>query len=283
MATPVSNSVALPAIDGGNGTLTDEFINGLVQGSSWQFVGGPRTLTYSFNLNDGPGGPFTGAFVDAVNRALAEWSNVANISFQNIASGSFYYQSQADIAFTLTGFELQRDLGAVGLGVFPDPVFANTLRDGIGYTAAEYPNPTGDVFLDSFYSGYSVLYAGGFGFNAILHEIGHALGLKHPNDDGGNGRPTFAQLGISTSDSERWTVMTNNHTEVNFFGGYAASPMPADILAIQQIYGANMSYHVGNDTYLLPNPLISVHQMRWTVWDAGGVAGQLHQNPIRMK
>jgi hypothetical protein len=33
MATPVSNSVALPAIDGGNGTIADEAINGLVQGS----------------------------------------------------------------------------------------------------------------------------------------------------------------------------------------------------------------------------------------------------------
>ncbi len=72
MATPVSNSVALPAIIGGDGTLTDEYINGLVQGSSWQFGAGPRTLTYSFNLNDGQGGPISTSLIDAINRALAE-------------------------------------------------------------------------------------------------------------------------------------------------------------------------------------------------------------------
>jgi Ca2+-binding RTX toxin-like protein len=281
MATPVSNSVALPAIDGGNGTLTDEFINGLVQGSSWQFGGGPRTLTYSFNLNDGPGGAFTGVFIDAVNRALAEWSNVANISFQNIASGSFYYESQADLAFTLTGNELQRDLGAVGLAVFPDPAFAGTLRDGFGFTAADYPNPEGDVFLDNFYSGFSFLYAGGFGFDSILHEIGHALGLKHPSDNGGNGRPTFTQLGLNQYNNDRWTIMSsNNGTGINFLqSNNQASPMPLDILAIQQIYGANTSYHVGNDTYLLGNPATPFNPQR-TIWDAGGTdtieVGGLH-------
>jgi hypothetical protein len=52
MAAAVSNSVTLPAVDSGNGTVIDESSNGLVQGGSWQFAGGLRVLTYSFNLND---------------------------------------------------------------------------------------------------------------------------------------------------------------------------------------------------------------------------------------
>jgi hypothetical protein len=33
--------------------------------------------------------------------------------------------------------------------------------------------------------------------------------------------------------------------------GAPATPMPLDILAIRSMYGANMSYHTGNDTYQL--------------------------------
>ena len=283
MATPVSNSVALPAIIGGDGTLTDEYINGLVQGSSWQFGAGPRTLTYSFNLNDGQGGPISTSLIDAINRALAEWSNVANISFQNIVSGSLYYQSQADIAFTPTGNELQLDLGAVALAFFPDPAFANALREAAGITAAEYPNPEGDVFLDNFYTGLNVFNVnpGGAGFAIILHETGHALGLKHPDDDGGNGKPTFARLGIVALDAERWTIMSGNaNSGSTLTQGNAASPMPLDVLAIQQIYGANMSYHAGDDYYgdtasffNTPgnfSPIYSTGISNKTLWDAGG-------------
>ena len=251
MATPVSNSVALPAIDGGNGTIADEAINGLVQGSSWQFGGGPRVLTYSFNLNDGPGGAFTSSFIDAVNRALVEWSNVANINFRNVASGTLYFESQADIAFTLTGDDLQLGLGAIGLAIFPDPAFANLLRASAGLAITNYPNPEGDVFFDNFFQWYQFLNTGGAGLSTILHEIGHALGLKHPDDDGGNGRLTFSQLGISGLDSDRWSIMSNNETDSAIAYNRDATPMPLDMLAIQQIYGANMSFHAGDDIYLL--------------------------------
>ncbi len=44
MAIATSNSVTTPAVNSGNGTLEDEFINGLVQGGSWVFSG-PRDLT----------------------------------------------------------------------------------------------------------------------------------------------------------------------------------------------------------------------------------------------
>jgi serralysin len=277
MAAAVSNAVILPIVNGSNGTLIDEFVNGLVQGGSWQFGGGPRTLTYSFNINDaidafgntipGPGGEWTAALINAVNSALADWSKVANISFQNISSGIYYFQSSADIALALTGSELQATLGAVGFGLFPDPVYANDLRNELGFTAATYPNPTGDIFLDNFYSGFQSLGAGGVGYDIILHEIGHALGLKHPNDDGGNSRPTFAELGIAASDSGRWTVMSDNGSPTQSTGNNA-SPMPLDILAIQQIYGANMAYRTGNDTYSFAQNFNNPYS---TIWDAGGI------------
>ena len=126
MATPVSNSVSTPAIDQANGTLTDEFINGLVQGSSWTFGGGPHVITYSFTL-DGPAvipgastNPWTPTLENAFTHALSTWSDVANITVQqhprDTTNSTLFTQAGADIAATLTGNDLQLLFSAVGLG-----------------------------------------------------------------------------------------------------------------------------------------------------------------------
>ena len=47
--------------------------------------------------------------------------------------------------------------------------------------------------------------------------------------------------------------------------GNQATPMPLDILAIQHIYGPNLNYHTGDDTYVLADDGV----VR-TIWDAGG-------------
>ncbi len=93
----------------------------------------------------------------------------------------------------------------------------------------------------------------------MLRELGHALGLKDLTDDGGNGRPTYAELGISAYDNGQYSVMSPQIARAA-----AATPMPFDIAAIQSIYGANMSSHTGDDTYRLQN-------YDNAIWDAGGV------------
>ena len=57
-------------------------------------------------------------------------------------------------------------------------------------------NIGGDIYLniDSAANYLESYEPGSAGFYLILHELGHALGLKHPHDDGGTGRPTFNQL-----------------------------------------------------------------------------------------
>jgi serralysin len=261
MATPADNVVPLSG---------NSFIDGLIQGSAWQFGGGPHALSYSLSLNDSPnGGAWSGGLAAAVRLAFDNWSYVANLSFTETSDFTVFTQSTAEIAVTLTGDDIQQAIpGAVGLGIFPSPSYGDLFVTLGDYDRASYPRPEGDVFLDNSFSGYNLLTPGQIGLYLILHEIGHALGLKHPVDDGGNHRPTFAQLSIAASDNTLYTVMSTNdsHPDFGSVAAYPSTPMPLDILAIQQIYGANMGWQTGDNVYQLG--LTSPIQ---TIWDAGGV------------
>jgi len=258
MATPVDNSI---------GFTGNPQIDALTQGSSWQFGGGAHTLSYSFSLNDNPaGGAWTGSLANAARQAFTEWSNVANITFVESGNGTVFTQSSADIAVTLTGDELGSSVA--GFGIFPSPTFVNTILAATGYTRADYPRPEGDIFFDNYYSGFSYLSQGEIGLGLMLHEIGHALGLKHPHDNGGGSHPTFSQAGLGAYDSTHYTVMSYTDPYGNSFSSHnPVTPMLFDILAIQTIYGANMSYRTGNDTYGLNDSGVTTAR---AIWDAGG-------------
>lgn len=257
MATPLGNSVALTG---------STLIDGLLEGSKWSFSGSASVITYSLNHTsyETPRFSWTAAGASAVAKAFDAWSAVANVQFSKISSGYFVTQSNADITIAPAGDALAF-IEAAGYAVFPDPVTGSTFIRSIGYARTDYPNPEGDIFYNETDPEFQYTNFGSRGFLVALHEIGHALGLKHPHDDGGNGRPTFASLGIASYDSGYSTVMSYNDTSSSLAHGHQATPMPLDILAIQYIYGANMSYHTGNDTYVL-----SDNRVIKTIWDAGG-------------
>ena len=260
---PVGDAIALTG---------DAFIDGLTQGGAWQFPE-QRILTYSLNSNFEPGFPvkhWTPALIAAIDRAFDVWSQIIDVDFQRIDSGQYYFQSMADLSVNVAGNELA---GLAGAGVFPDPYAADVLLAEVEEFRADWPRPEGDIFFNVDTPGrlFSQLNPGGIGFFVMLHEIGHALGLKHPSDDGINNddndaqldrtSSTFDLLGIGAYDALRHTLMSNEIPSLNF--AFPSTPMLLDVQALQHVYGANLNTRTGDDVYTLSNVLT-------TIWDAGG-------------
>lgn len=90
--------------------------------------------------------------------------------------------------------------------------------------------------------------------NALLHEMGHALGLKHPFED-----PAIL-TGIEATN--KYTVMSYSANPDN--GLRSDAMMLFDILALQDIWGA-AAFNTGDDTYS-GSRTATID----AVWDSGG-------------
>ncbi|MFV0513769.1 MAG: M10 family metallopeptidase C-terminal domain-containing protein [Jhaorihella sp.] len=96
----------------------------------------------------------------------------------------------------------------------------------------------------------------------ILHELGHALGLKHPFDAHSAGGRTNGPL-PAEFDNKKYTVMS--YTDNPDTGDDPGAMMVFDIFALQARWGANDNHMGGDDTYSGPRQgTIDV------VWDTGG-------------
>ncbi|MDB5437916.1 MAG: hypothetical protein JWM33_343, partial [Caulobacteraceae bacterium] len=225
---------------------------------------GPR-LSYNievyFGLADDLGLGLTGgrawtaAEIASVLSAMSQYSAVANINFTRVDS--------ADQATLIVGLaDLPNDGGEV-LGV--------TSVTSISHAAIAF-DPTA--------SGWDTagLAPGGQGYATVLHEVGHALGLQHPHDVGGDSEilegvyQPFGAYGVNGLDQRIYTVMSYNGGYVDpthLFLNPTPSPDPVgpavlDIAAIQAAYGANAQQHAGSDTYQLTSGLVQA------IWDTGG-------------
>lgn len=115
---------------------------------------------------------------------------------------------------------------------------------------------------------------GSHGFETLLHETLHALGLSHPGNYNGNDSGGTGPFLIYPADNNTNSVMTYNSA-----GESAITPMPYDIAALQYLYGAS-SLNAGSTYYQFSSVYsFSDGTRTWgngrdasklTIWDRGG-------------
>lgn len=138
------------------------------------------------------------------------------------------------------------------------------------YFPGTTPSYSGDVFIDTGIDS-TTLGAGGYGQLTITHELGHALGLKHPFKDGVT-LPTADDNHVNTvmsyTDYQNLVPVfttSGSSANVNYQQLYPDRFMVYDIAALQAIYGANSTTQTGNNTYQYgTSPFYA------SIWDAGG-------------
>jgi hypothetical protein len=233
--------------------------------------------------------------------AFQQYSNVLPVTYtitENAAEADFKLviktATAGDTPGVLGYFNPPGETNA-GVGVF--------WRDGFGWDE-DGPGVVPATGTDRENGG---LEQGGYAFYTLVHEFGHGMGLSHPHDTGGGSTVlpgVFGAFGTGVAGSYGafdlnqgvYTVMSYNpgwdlnsanapygvpwyidgpgvYREID--EAYNGSLSAFDIALLQEKYGANTNYNVGNDVYVLPAANTGDAFFR-TLWDAGGTDTIVH-------
>ena len=241
------------------------YIDGLLTGVKW----GVASLTYSFPTSSSyyAGYPsneptnafaaFTAAQQQAMTKVLANYAAVSNLTFTKVTESS---STSGILRFA------QSNAISTAMSYYP-----STMDRG------------GDSWFNHSNNYYSNPQMGNYAYSIMLHEAGHTLGLKHPQD-------VFGSFGLlpSSQDALPYTVMSyrsyvgGSLSYSNAATSYPETLMMDDIRAVQTLYGANYTNNSGNTVYSW-NPTTGTESINgvaqtapagnkifMTLWDGGG-------------
>ncbi len=225
----------------------NQSIDGILDGGAWTAT----TLDFSFPISS----------------ALQASDSEAAQGFRSVSPAQ---QAVADC--TLAGATAVPGYASTSLGAaasFTNEVFTDTGTGAASIMLASSSQPatsetytpgaavqSGDVWFGQAFDGSPSLdlrnpVRGNYAYFSIVHELGHALGLKHGNETGGVANQT---LPAATDDVE-YSIMTYASyvgSSIQYIGcgpdSYPQTYMMDDIAALQYLYGANFSA-TGPTTY----------------------------------
>ena len=223
-------------------------------------VDGNLVLTYSFDISQLPDHSAMSAFNDAqkaaTKLALQAFANITKLKFVEIPSNT---QQNSNIVFA-ESTNLDDASGDTQPSISSMNDIENTL---IRIDFSSQQNSRVEIGSDNYMT--------------LLHEIAHALGLKHPRSYGTGGQDSQWPFLVTTKDNNQYSIMSYNinpyqqedgtHFYQNSGAVAAKTPLLYDIAAIQSLYGANANYNGDNTVYrwdLNTDPFM-------TIWDSGGI------------
>lgn len=235
-------------------------------------------------ISQGVFAPFTAEQQAMAIQNIGLWDDLIAVTFKQADSAA-----DADITFGFT----QMSPAAGAHTYYPQE---EALNDYYGFVNAG--KAAGDVWANIAYQGDfsgSNGLAGGYGWFAITHELGHSLGLSHggeynaSDDNDGDGQPdpiTYDNDAYFAQDTQQYTIMSyfdgsyTGQAAVNWNTGYfayAQTPAVHDILAVQEVYGADYTTRAGDTVYgfhsTADRDIFDFTQNTTpilTIWDGGG-------------
>jgi len=233
------------------------------------------------SLNSG-GGDWSAAQLANIDLVTARYSSFINLGFSPVVDKSGATPAQVGSTSDIN----------ISLIYRPDWPHGGESGGGIDSNFG-YPGGRGDIVLN--WQGFGPsgsnndksLSSSSFGFHALMHEIGHSLGLAHPQLTVINGFPVisvdyrattsvgFDRLGFHIEspldmNKEYFTIMSyDDQIVAGQADTFAQTPMILDVIALQGAYGAGGGTSGPGDDVITPGGGGAVASYR-TYFDTGG-------------
>ena len=229
-------------------SLTGPQIKEGVQGLS--STSSKRTITYSLLSSAPAAGTLGGSASD-----LNGWQTMDATQAAGVRAAFAYYEKILNVDFVEvasdTGninFAMNTQAASAGYAYSPQSLYGKT------YVYLAKNQPTNSNFAE-----------GSYGWLTMIHEIGHAMGLKHPGDynaGGGGGETPFLPAAL---DSKRYSAMSYNQPADIPGNIHARTMMLYDVGALQYLYGTASAT---NQTFAFGDTDTNTLQTLWASGDS---------------